>query len=222
MPLNIKPSSGSGSITIAATTGTTTNDTLTLPAATDTITCNAATQTLTNKTLTSPTIGGTPTLNSSLITSSGTVATTSGTSVTVTGIPSWAKRVTITCNGVTKSAGGLAIIQIGSGSLTTTGYVSYGYYTNLSSSQSNTNGFFFQTGTPSTGDVIFGTATLINVGSNTWVYNSSTGLLAGGASPFNILGVGNLALSGALDRISLTTVTGTPTFTGGSMIVFYE
>lgn len=42
MPLTIKPSSGSGSITLQATTGTTTNDTLTLPASTGTVALTAS------------------------------------------------------------------------------------------------------------------------------------------------------------------------------------
>jgi len=47
MPLTIKPSSGSGSVTIAATTGTTTNDTLTLPAKTGNIITSADSGTVT-------------------------------------------------------------------------------------------------------------------------------------------------------------------------------
>lgn len=47
MPLTIKPSSGSGSITLQATTGTTTNDTLTLPAKTGNIITSADSGTVT-------------------------------------------------------------------------------------------------------------------------------------------------------------------------------
>lgn len=48
MPLQIKPSSGSGSITLQATTGTTTNDTLTLPAKTGNIITSADSGTVTS------------------------------------------------------------------------------------------------------------------------------------------------------------------------------
>ena len=56
MPLNIKPSSGSGSITLAATTGTTTNDTLTLPAKTGNIITSADSGTVTGTMLASATV----------------------------------------------------------------------------------------------------------------------------------------------------------------------
>ena len=56
MPLNIKPSSGSGSVTISATTGTTTNDTLTLPAKTGNIITSADSGTVTGTMLASATV----------------------------------------------------------------------------------------------------------------------------------------------------------------------
>ena len=60
MPLNIKPSSGSGSVTIAATTGTTTNDTLTLPAKTGNIITSADSGTVTQTMLASNVAGNGP------------------------------------------------------------------------------------------------------------------------------------------------------------------
>lgn len=61
MPLNIKPSSGSGSITLAATTGTSTNDTLTLPAKTGNIITSADSGTVTQAMLSSGVTGNGPT-----------------------------------------------------------------------------------------------------------------------------------------------------------------
>lgn len=58
MPLQIKPSSGSGSITLQATTGTTTNDTLTLPAKTGNIITSADSGTVTGTMLASATVAG--------------------------------------------------------------------------------------------------------------------------------------------------------------------
>ena len=113
----------SGQLTLAppAVAGT---NTLTLPAATDTVTTNAATQTLTNKTLTSPNIGGTPVMNASVITSGTSQASTSGTSIDFTSIPSWVKRITLMFNGVSTNGTSNYQIQIGSGSVTTSGYTS--------------------------------------------------------------------------------------------------
>jgi len=45
------------------------------------------------------TLAGTPTAGASLITSGTAVASTSGTSIDFTGIPSWVKRITVMFNG---------------------------------------------------------------------------------------------------------------------------
>jgi len=54
------------------------------------------------------------------------VASTSGTSIDFTGIPSWPKRVTVIFNGVGTSGTVGYLIQIGSGSITSSGYVGGG------------------------------------------------------------------------------------------------
>src|SRR5690606_32240364 len=52
------------------------------------------------------------------------VASTSGTSIDFTGIPSWAKRVTVNFSGVSLSGTAFPLIQIGdSGGVETSGYV---------------------------------------------------------------------------------------------------
>jgi hypothetical protein len=54
------------------------------------------TQTLTNKTLTSPVINGTPSMGASVISVRNIgVASTSGTSIDFTSIPSWVKRIAL-------------------------------------------------------------------------------------------------------------------------------
>ena len=58
MPLTIKPSSGSGSSTLISVAGTTTNDTLTLPAKTGNIITSADTGTVTGTMLASATVAG--------------------------------------------------------------------------------------------------------------------------------------------------------------------
>jgi len=55
---------------------------------------------------------------------SGTSVSASSTSVNFTGIPSWVKRITVMFNGVSTNGASNVQIQIGSGSFTTTGYVS--------------------------------------------------------------------------------------------------
>ena len=50
------------------------------------------------------------------------VASTSGTSIDFTGIPSWVKRVTVMFSGVSTNGASLPQIQIGAGSVQTSGY----------------------------------------------------------------------------------------------------
>ena len=59
-------------------------------------------------------------INSAIV--SGTAqASTSGTSIDFTGIPSWVKRITVMLKGVSTSATSQPIIQLGSSTFTTSG-----------------------------------------------------------------------------------------------------
>ena len=74
---------------------------------------------------TSPSISGAvlSTMASSVITSGASQVTTSGTSIDFTGIPSWVKVITLILNGVSMNGVGNFLVQIGSGSIETSGYV---------------------------------------------------------------------------------------------------
>lgn len=148
------------------------------------------------------------------------VATTSGTSVTFTGIPSWVKRITVMLNGVSTSGTSNILIQLGSGSVTTTGYVS------SSTSQGPTNAVV---GTSATnGLVIFnnsatnayiGLLTICLVSSNSWTSSHCLGFTN---NNYSCTGAGIITLGGTLDRVVLTTVNGTDTFDAGSVNILYE
>jgi len=140
-------------------------------------------------------------------------ASTSGTSITFSSIPSGTKRITIMFNGV-GTTGSVILFQIGSGSVTTSGYASSALVGNTGGTGNitSTAGFVHDGGTGS------GIYTLALIGSNTWVgtgISGSSGTLswASGNSP---------ALSGALDRVVVTTVSGTATFNAGSINILYE
>jgi len=152
------------------------------------------------------------------------VASTSGTSIDFTGIPSWAKRVTVMFNGVSTNGNSIVQIQIGSGSVTTTGYLSNSSYGSVGATQYAvaTTGFILEpTGSALVSTTRAGSFTLSLFNSNTWVGSGNIGsgstqlvsCSCGGVSP---------ALGGALDRIRVTTVNGTDAFDAGSINILYE
>lgn len=212
----------SGQITLAPTAVAGTN-TLTLPAATTTLVGQSTTDTLTNKTLTSPTISsptisGTPVMGASVITSGTAVASTSGTSITFTGIPSWAKRITIMFSGVSTNGTNNLNIQVGSGSLSSSGYVSRATFFNGSTLGGSNNTTSFIVGVYSAAATMSGALTLSLFSSNTWV---ATGYFADSANNASLAGGVTPALSGALDRVAVLT-NGTEVFDAGSINILYE
>jgi len=73
--------------------------------------------------LTSPVIEGTPT-GVGVLTRGTAQASTSGTFIDFTNIPNWVKRITVMLYGVsTSGAASNYLVQVGAGSITTSGYV---------------------------------------------------------------------------------------------------
>ena len=146
---------------------------------------------------------------------------TSGTSIDFTGLPSWVKRITVLFNGVSLSGTSNILIQIGSGSIVTTGYnSSTGTVVNAAASSGATSTAGFIEAAGAAANVICGQAIISNISANLWVSNHSHGCTnaaaascGGGISP---------SLSGALDRVRITTVNGTDTFDAGSINILYE
>ena len=161
----------------------------------------------------------TPAKLSQPFTSGTAVASTSGTAVNFTGIPSWVKRITVMFDGVSLSGTDSLLIQIGdSGGLENTGYNGGGARMSASAivAATFTTGFGFNTSTAAV--LHSGSVVINNVTGNTW---SASGTLGGSASIFvNILG-GSKSLSSQLDRVSVTR-NGTDTFDAGSINIMYE
>jgi hypothetical protein len=154
------------------------------------------------------------------ITSGTAVASTSGTSIDFTSIPSWVKRITVMLSGVSLNGSANIVLQIGSGTLQTTGYRSVLSYiaTTSPATSTATTGLHIQCGAASY--IVNAKAEFVLLGSNTWVAtaifgNDTTIVFSGVASS-------NVALSGALDRVRITTVNGTDTFDAGSINILYE
>ena len=152
-------------------------------------------------------------------------ASTSGTSIDFTSIPSWVKRITVMFNGVSLSSTAYFLIQLGvSGTPTTTGYTAGQMYvlTNgtASGGATSTSGFVIQSGVATytlNGAIVFN---LLNPSSNLWtgsgvMYNQT-------AAPFICPVAGSIALSGTLNMVRITTTNGTDTFDAGSINIIYE
>lgn len=147
-------------------------------------------------------------------------ATTSGTFIDFTGIPSWVKRITIMFAGVSTNGTDSFLVQVGTSSgVTTTGYVSTGVGNNGSGggTVSSTSGFAVRLIGAS--GALSGHMLLTNISSNSWVSSHTAKTDNTGVVDF---GAGDVSLSGTLDRVRITTVNGTDAFDAGSVNIIYE
>lgn len=144
-------------------------------------------------------------------------ASTSGTSIDFTGIPSWVKRITVMFNGVSTNGTSNLLLQIGSGSVETTGYSSRSQTT--ASSATSTAGFLLTVSLSTAADTFIGTAVLNLLGSNMWTQFSLLNHTGQNVLPYS---AGIKTTSGTLDRVRITTVNGTDTFDAGTINILYE
>ena len=155
-----------------------------------------------------------------VITRGTAVATTSGTTVDFTSIPSTVKRITVMLSGVSTNGTSPVILQLGdSGGFEITDYLG-----SAAEVRSTPDLDLFTTGfgllqSPAAADLFYGIATITNLSGNVWVYS-----FTGGSSTIanNYIGGGSKTLSATLDRIRLTTVGGVNTFDAGSINIMYE
>ena len=154
---------------------------------------------------------------------SGAVVTCAGqTSIDFNSIPSWVKRITVMFNGVSTSGTSFPQVQIGSGSVTTTGYAanstSFGVSTLATSSE--TSGFFLRS--KQAASITSGHKVLTLLSGNTWISSSSFK----NTTNISCIGAGDITLGGVLDRLRITTVNGTDTFdttpSAGTINILYE
>jgi hypothetical protein len=144
------------------------------------------------------------------------VASTSGTAIDFTGIPSWVKRVTVMFSGVSTNGSSNGLIQVGGGSFVTSGYL--GGSNSTGTETLFTAGFGIRN-MDAAAAVVHGAIQLLNVSGNTWVASGFTSRSNSAASGGT---AGSVTLSGTLDRIRITTVNGTDTFDAGSVNILYE
>ena len=152
-------------------------------------------------------------------------ASTSGTSIDFTSIPSWVKRITVMFNGVSTNGTSNLQIQLGTGATptyTVTGYLgSLGATvqggTTQSGSQNDTGFLISNAGAAAA--VHHGIIHIANLSSNTWCEQGILG--QSNSTRINYSG-GSISLAAALTAIRVTTFNGTDTFDAGSINIMYE
>ena len=158
-------------------------------------------------------------LQASLGVGTANTSVSGGTVIAHTGIPSWARRVTIMYSGLSTSGSNPIIIQVGSGTFKTTDYL--GAAAVIEGSTGYTTGFGIGNTNVNQNDLHHGSMvlTLLDSSTNTWVA-SGTGARSDGVE-VGLTG-GAIALAGALDRIRFTTSTGTDQFDAGMTNIMWE
>jgi hypothetical protein len=152
------------------------------------------------------------------------VASTSGTSIDFTSLPTGLKRITVMFSGVSTNGSSNILVQLGdSGGVEATSYISISGYsgaTNAAGAINATTGFVVNVGSVAT-TTFYGALTLFLQTGTTWVESHAFGITQG-ATLYSVHGGGNKSLSDVLDRVRITTVNGTDAFDAGSINILYE
>jgi hypothetical protein len=145
-------------------------------------------------------------------------ASTSGTSVDFTGIPSWVKKITVMFSGVSTNGTSNYLVQLGdAGGVENTGYVSSGNRASTATVlATSTAGIVINVAAAAS--TLHGTAIIASMGANLWAVSVMGGLGDGAV----VLSGGSKTLSDTLDRVRITTVNGTDTFDAGSVNLLLE
>jgi hypothetical protein len=149
------------------------------------------------------------------------VATTSGSTIDITGIPAGVRRITLMFDGLSTNGASIPIFQIGdSGGIEATGYLAAAAnFTGTPVFASQTTGFPLSGQWGST-QAISGHAVLTLIDTGQWVCSVIGGRTDAAAG---ISGGGGKTLSASpLDRVRLTTVGGTDTFDAGKLNYLLE
>jgi len=178
-------------------------------------------------TVAAPAVAGSNTLTlqagtgtNSMNTLATSVASTSGTSIDFSSLPTWVKKITVMFSGVSLSSTANFLLQVGTGGTpTSTGYASssIGVATAGAPAVTSTSGYiFYAAGAAGT---FSGIITIANITGNTWVANGVLAQTTGTA--VNTIGGGSVALGGVMNILRITT-TSTDTFDAGTINILYE
>lgn len=162
---------------------------------------------------------------SDAITQNAVVPTNTGaTSYTITGIPAWAKRITLIFMGTGVNGSEMGV-QVGSsgGGIVTTGYSGSAAY--VASATNTGAGFGSSTFRVFAGGPVEGAMEIRRAGitGNVWVATTLTAQNQVSGAVATYLGASRIDMgANALDRIRLTTLSGTNTFNNGNIVVLWE
>lgn len=150
----------------------------------------------------------------------GTAQTASGTSVDFTGIPSWVKRITVMYDGVSTNGATGLLIQVGAGSILSSGYLGAASRIAVASASTiNYTAGFGENFDNAPGGLRHGNIILNNINSNTWTVN---GIIArSDTTATHIIG-GKISLSGTLDRVRIATTNAIDQLDAGTINIMYE
>lgn len=149
------------------------------------------------------------------------VASTSGTSIDFTGIPSWVKRITVAFSGISTSGTSNLIVQLGTGATptyTTSGYLGTAMTTTGATTTLFTSGFILDP-SAAAAQLFGGLMTIVNISGNTW---AETSILGGSNTVSLRYGAGSVPLAATLTAVRITTAGGTDTFDAGTINILYE
>ena len=149
------------------------------------------------------------------------VASTSGTAIDFTGIPSWVKRITVMFSGVSTNGSALVIVQLG----TSSGVETTGYSGVVSTTQNaaaticlGLSVSFALAAANAASSSYDGVATINLVGSNRWAFQSVVGAANNQVGNCG----GSKTTAATLDRVRITTANGTDTFDAGTINILFE
>ena len=148
-----------------------------------------------------------------------TAQSATSTEVDFTDIPSWVKRVTVMFDGVSTNGTSNFQVQLGAGSVVTTGYLGNCSNQNGATTSAFSTGFVVSVGTGAA-STLSGQCVIALLSSNVYV---ETSILADYSTAGAVRsGSGSIALGGTLDRVRITTVNGTDTFDAGTINLLLE
>jgi hypothetical protein len=176
---------------------------------------------------TSLAIAGIPIVTSSIggdylrIASKTTVASTTGTSIAFTAIPTWARRVTVMFAGVSTDSTSPILVRVGTAAgIVSTGYIGTSARIATGSTAVDTSTAGFIINSTAAADTVSGTMTINLLDPTNFFYIADHTFKAGTTAV--MCGGGRVTATNLLTQLSITTVSGTANFDAGSINVLYE